>query len=299
MRAKGSDLFKLSYEGEEYTLEFTSNGIYLISKNKAGLFYSSSSENIDSKKSSVFITGSDSYYLDFDGAIKNTNPKYVTQDVSRIENNKNLLNQYPELKTKVEELGGTLTLVTDGLQTKYLKFERNFFYGDELELISYTVECPSCKDLSTSKWETYPGLLKFSCIETSQVLLKIIFRKKECFNNATIAPSKTETIIGEIIKLSDRQVIVSINDNATVDGDIISLTLNGKKVVEKLLLEKCKSSIVLDLSIGSNILCMTAENVGTIPPNTASLNFKSKNVNKSIILKADTNYSECIVLEVD
>ncbi len=73
------------------------------------------------------------------------------------------------------------------------------------------------------------------------------------------------------IRINNPVVTVNVYDNAEVDGDSISLFYNGKLILKnKRLCEKGHSlELTVDTDRVSNELIMHAENLGTIPPNTA------------------------------
>jgi hypothetical protein len=59
-------------------------------------------------------------------------------------------------------------------------------------------------------------------------------------------------------------------DNGQIDGDTISLYMNGKLMVSRQRLSTTPVSIEINLDENKeNELIMYAENLGTIPPNTA------------------------------
>ena len=60
-------------------------------------------------------------------------------------------------------------------------------------------------------------------------------------------------------------------DNGQIDGDTISLYFNGKLMVsrQRLSTEPIHLNITIDPTRADNELVMYAENLGSIPPNTA------------------------------
>lgn len=58
-------------------------------------------------------------------------------------------------------------------------------------------------------------------------------------------------------------------DNGQIDGDTISLYLNGKLMVSRQRLSTTPITLNLNIEEDQNELVMYAENLGTIPPNTA------------------------------
>ncbi|HEY8733956.1 MAG TPA: hypothetical protein VIL90_05280 [Puia sp.] len=82
---------------------------------------------------------------------------------------------------------------------------------------------------------------------------------------------KRKQIVSKQIEVSSDSVRLSFYDNAEVDGDSISVFLNGKLVVaHKELSERAFNVyVLLDSSLEFNEVSMFAENLGKYPPNTA------------------------------
>jgi len=82
---------------------------------------------------------------------------------------------------------------------------------------------------------------------------------------------KRKQIVGKQIEVSSDSVRLSFYDNAEVDGDSISVFLNGKLVVahQGLTERAFNVYIQLDSSLETNEVSMFAENLGKYPPNTA------------------------------
>ncbi|MFI5185299.1 MAG: hypothetical protein ACHQF0_01095 [Chitinophagales bacterium] len=80
-----------------------------------------------------------------------------------------------------------------------------------------------------------------------------------------------EKIFNKEIPLTGDSIELRFYDDAIVDGDSISLFLNGKLIFEHIRLTE--KAYVVKLSVNdlqeSNELTMVAENLGTIPPNTS------------------------------
>ena len=73
------------------------------------------------------------------------------------------------------------------------------------------------------------------------------------------------------ITLTEKKINLSIYDNGTVDGDTVSVYFDNKLVVNKKRLTGNAISLNLELdeSISLHTLVVYAENLGSIPPNTA------------------------------
>lgn len=98
-----------------------------------------------------------------------------------------------------------------------------------------------------------------------------------------------ETIIQDKINLSKRNVTLSLWDHGTIDGDIVSVYINGKLVVDEITLDgpdnKFVKNVTLDYN-GYNYILLYAHNEGDIPPNTASLEINDGTA-QSVSLESD------------
>jgi len=137
--------------------------------------------------------------------------------------------------------------------------------------------------------------------------LKIVYPKKE------IQRPEEIQIVEEIPeKINDRNVIVrqqsikidkteftlQIYDHKEVDGDIISVNLNGKWIIEKQELKDRPFKFKIKINPkGENYILLHAENLGKTPPNTAAIIYFYKGKRKQVVLNSNLNESEMIKLE--
>jgi len=90
-------------------------------------------------------------------------------------------------------------------------------------------------------------------------------------------------------------VTVRVWDRGQVDGDKISLYLNGELVLDDFTLSKDKKEVTLHLVAGANYLVMHAINLGTIPPNTAAIEIDDGSKKKrNFTIVSDTGKSGAI-----
>ena len=73
------------------------------------------------------------------------------------------------------------------------------------------------------------------------------------------------------IVVEDDELKVDLYDNGEIDGDSVSVFFNGKLMVthQRLSDKPITLKIKLDPEVEDNDLVMFAENLGSIPPNTA------------------------------
>lgn len=108
-----------------------------------------------------------------------------------------------------------------------------------------------------------------------------------------IEVQKTESV-------SEKRIQISVWDNEQIDGDKISLSLNGKWIIRNHELTKDKYVINIELLENQiNQLVFVAENLGEIPPNTTALNINYKGYSKTHIMRSNMEKSGSINLYLD
>jgi len=104
--------------------------------------------------------------------------------------------------------------------------------------------------------------------------------------------------ISEIFFNSD-SLLLSFYDNGTVDGDTVSMVLNGKMIAQKIKLTTNAFRITIPTKIGQNdslLLIMHAESLGLIPPNTGLLIIQDGETRHEIRFEGDMQRSSAVML---
>lgn len=97
--------------------------------------------------------------------------------------------------------------------------------------------------------------------------------------------------------VSSRSITIYVWDDDQADGDIVSLNLNGKWVLEKYQLNKKKKIINVKLQpYKNNYLLLYAHNEGKIPPNTAGISIFDGFSETKLNLKSDLKSSDAVKL---
>jgi len=88
---------------------------------------------------------------------------------------------------------------------------------------------------------------------------------------AIVADRKNESM--QDIYFKNDSLVLSLYDNGIVDGDTVSVYLNGETIISKQMLKTVatKKTIYISSQMDSVQLVLFAENLGTIPPNTGLL----------------------------
>lgn len=108
---------------------------------------------------------------------------------------------------------------------------------------------------------------------------------------------KIETI--RTVAVTGDSLVLSLFDNGAVDGDTVSVLLNGKVVISKVgLLERAfNQTIHLTPEMGDSIkIVLYAENLGSIPPNTGLLVVRNAGRDFEIRFSGDLTKNSAIIL---
>lgn len=104
--------------------------------------------------------------------------------------------------------------------------------------------------------------------------------------------------ISEIIFTGD-SLLLSVYDNGTIDGDTVSMVLDGRVIAQRIKLTANAFRITIPTRINQNdslMLVMHAESLGLIPPNTGLLIIQDGENRYEIRFEGDLQRSSSIVL---
>jgi hypothetical protein len=161
------------------------------------------------------------------------------------------------------------------------------------------VDMVSIKPEKTISAETFHTTTSIE-IETQKtiVLAPIVSIDQQVIGAASeIALRKTE-VIRSIDFKSDSLVLI-LYDNGIVDGDTVSVVLNGKVIIPKQRLSETAYRKVIKITpdLGDSLqLVMYAENLGTIPPNTGLLILEDGPDRQEIRFEGDLKKSSAVIL---
>jgi hypothetical protein len=113
---------------------------------------------------------------------------------------------------------------------------------------------------------------------------------------AVVADRKNETM--QDIYFKNDSLILSLYDNGIVDGDTVSVFMNGENIISKQKLKESalKKTIYVSVHSDSLQLVLFAENLGTIPPNTGLLTIRDGDDVYQVRFSADLQKNASIIL---
>lgn len=113
---------------------------------------------------------------------------------------------------------------------------------------------------------------------------------------SVVAERKNETI--QNIYFKNDSLVLSLYDNGIVDGDTVSVFMNGENIVSKQKLKEAatKKTIYISSNMDSVQLVLFAENLGSIPPNTGLLTVRDGDEIYQVRFSADLQKNASIIL---
>ncbi len=85
-------------------------------------------------------------------------------------------------------------------------------------------------------------------------------------------------------------------DNAEIDGDTVSVLLNGQVVLHEHSLSHSRHRLVLQLAHGNNEVLVIAHNEGRVPPNTASAQLKVGTKRLQLLIRTSTKHNTAVLI---
>lgn len=152
--------------------------------------------------------------------------------------------------------------------------------------------------IAKKKEEKKPATPPVAVKTGAEIISPIV--KKETSATAAIKIAERKTEIIRDVYFSADSLVLSLYDNGTVDGDTVSVVLNGEVIIAKKGLSgnAIRTTIYLTPNLGDSLqLIMYAENLGTIPPNTGVLIIQDGATRNEIRFAGDLQNSSAIILK--
>lgn len=102
--------------------------------------------------------------------------------------------------------------------------------------------------------------------------------------------------VGRILEVQNSKLKIKVWDNGIVDGDILSLFLNGKQLLKDFRVTKRKYTVNIQLEKKNNFLILHAEDLGKIMPNTVAVSVDDGVEEQIIILSSNLRESGAVMI---
>lgn len=100
-----------------------------------------------------------------------------------------------------------------------------------------------------------------------------------------------------IIEVKSNQLKIKVWDNGSVDGDIVTIFLNEKRITHQLRVTKTKRTFPVKLSAKDNYLVLHADDLGEITPNTVAVSIDDGVKEQRLILSSNLEESGAIMVK--
>jgi hypothetical protein len=92
------------------------------------------------------------------------------------------------------------------------------------------------------------------------------------------------------------ELTISVWDNGTEDGDVITLFFNGHQLAKQHRISKNKSNYRVKLSGNENFLILQADDLGSIKPNTVAVSINDGQREQIIVMSADLEENGAVLI---
>lgn len=103
--------------------------------------------------------------------------------------------------------------------------------------------------------------------------------------------------INQIVEVQRPQIKLGVWDNGVYDGDVITLYLNGEKMMEQYKVRKRKVYIDVELKAKNNFLVLHADDLGEITPNTVAISIFDGATEQIVVMSSDLAESGAILIK--
>lgn len=221
--------------------------------------------------------------------LKNKNRLYIDTLIK--------VNEFPLAYLHIEDcFTGYFQIKTDQQKLVSLDLYRNPIYRNIDDFVA-----------RDSSGDFIPSFECFTTVLLNPTNIDTAYQRLETLTDSIISAKKNNTkdvtkrklVSSKEWTVTNKKITLEIWDNNKEDGDIISLKFNDTWILSNFLLKKEKYKIELELSNTNNQLLLYAENLGSIPPNTAAISIDDNKLIRTFILNSDMSKSETVKIILD
>lgn len=102
--------------------------------------------------------------------------------------------------------------------------------------------------------------------------------------------------VSHVLEVASDRLYIRVWDNGTVDGDIITIFLNGEQVANRYRVTKNKRNFPVTLSKDNNFLILHADDLGEVSPNTVGVAIDDGKREQVIIMSSNLSESGAVLI---
>ena len=107
--------------------------------------------------------------------------------------------------------------------------------------------------------------------------------------------TKREVDVERVLEVRNKTVRIRVWDNGTVDGDVVSIFLNGEQIVKNYRVTRQKHETIVKLDKPTNFIILHALNLGSISLNTVAASVDDGFEEQVVIISSNLDKSGAIM----
>ncbi len=111
-----------------------------------------------------------------------------------------------------------------------------------------------------------------------------------------IQKEKREVQVDRVLEVKSETVRIRVWDSGTIDGDVLSLFVNGEMILENYRATRRKHETIIKLDKPTNYLILHALNLGSISPNTVAVSVDDGIEEQVVIMSSNLDKSGAIMI---
>lgn len=111
------------------------------------------------------------------------------------------------------------------------------------------------------------------------------------------AKTKREVDVERVLEVRNKTVRIRVWDNGTVDGDVVSIFLNGEQIVKNYRVTRQKHETIVKLDKPTNFIILHALNLGSISPNTVAVSVDDGVEEQVVLVSSNLTKSGAIMIK--
>ncbi len=108
--------------------------------------------------------------------------------------------------------------------------------------------------------------------------------------------TKREVDVERVLEVRSKTVRIRVWDNGTVDGDVLSLFLNGELIIKNYRVTRQKYEAIVKLDKPTNFIILHALNLGSISPNTVAVSVDDGFGEQVVIISSNLDKSGAVMI---
>lgn len=109
--------------------------------------------------------------------------------------------------------------------------------------------------------------------------------------------TKRDVDVERVLEVRSKTIRIRVWDNGTVDGDVLSLFLNGEQIVKNYRVTRQKHETIVKLDKPTNFIILHALNLGSISPNTVAVSVDDGVEEQVVIISSNLDKSGAIMIK--